>query len=219
VTDLNTSGAIPSPLSERLGALARAAHPELRAACRMIAAGDELALTPTELRPLERSIPSVRRASGAARIVAKALLAELGAPAGVELPRSTSRAPTWPKGFVGSLAHDKEYAAAAVARSTSLRGVGIDIEPALPLPEELLDRIATPGERGQINGDLVLARLLFCIKEAVYKAANPIDGVFLEHHDVEISLASSVVLTSSGHSLRVYTIASPRLIALALLTG
>jgi 4'-phosphopantetheinyl transferase EntD len=219
VTDVNRSGAVPSPLSERLDVLARAAHPELRAACRRIAAGDELALTPAELRPLERAVVSVRRASGAARIVAKALLAELGASAGVELTRSASRAPTWPNGFVGSLAHDKEYAAAAVARATSLRGVGIDIEPALPLPEELLDTIATRSERGQIKGDLVLARLLFCIKEAVYKAANPVDGVFLEHHDVEISLASSVALTSSGHSLRVYTIASPRLIALALLTG
>ena len=220
MTDVNTSGAIPSLLSERLDVLARTAHPELRAACRKIAAGDELALTPAELRPLERSIVSVRRASGAARIVAKTLLAELGASAGVELPRSASCAPLWPPGFLGSLAHDPEYAAAAVARSTSsLRGVGIDIEPALPLPEELLDIIATHSERGQINGDLNLARLLFCIKEAVYKAANPIDGLFLDHHDVEISLESSVALTSSGHSLRVYTIASPRLIALALLTG
>jgi 4'-phosphopantetheinyl transferase EntD len=199
--------------------LARAAHPLLRAACRKIATGDELALTPAELHPLERSIVSVRRASGAARIVGKTLLAELGASAGVELPRSASRAPIWPPGFVGSLAHDGEYAAAAVARSNSLRGVGIDIEPALPLPEELLDMIVTQSERGQINRDLVLARLLFCIKEAVYKATNPFDGVFLEHHDVEISLESSVALTSSGHRLRVYTIASPRLIALALLTG
>jgi 4'-phosphopantetheinyl transferase EntD len=219
VTDDESIGAVRSPLSERLAVLARAAHPGLRAACRKITAGDELALTPAELRPLDRSIDSVRRASGAARIVAKTLLAEFGVSAGVELPRSASRAPIWPPGFVGSLAHDAEYAAAAVARSTSLRGVGIDIEPALPLPEELLEMIATHSERKQINGDLILARLLFCMKEAVYKATHPIDGVFLGHHDVEVSLQSSVALTSSGHSLRVYTIASPRLIALALLTS
>jgi hypothetical protein len=65
-----------------------------------------------------------------------------------------------------------------VAPSTALRGVGIDIEPALPLSDELLDMIATPGERRQINGDLVLARLLFCIKEATYKVTHPIDGLF-----------------------------------------
>jgi len=41
--------------------------------------------------------------------------------------------------------------------------------------------------------------------------------VFLGHHDVEVSLQSSVALTISGHSLRVFTIARPRLIALAVL--
>jgi 4'-phosphopantetheinyl transferase EntD len=57
------------------------------------------------------------------------------------------------------------------------------------------------------------------MKEAVYKATYPIDGMFLEHHDVEIHLTSSVALTNSGHSLRIYAMARPRLIALALLTS
>ena len=168
---------------------------------------------------MERAVTAVRRASGAARIVAKALLAELGAPPEVELPRSASRAPPWPPGFVGSLAHDREFAVAAVAPPASILGVGIDVEPRLPLPEELLDMIATPGEREQLKGDLISARLLFCIKEAVFKATNPVDGVFLEHPDVEVSLTSSVALTSSGHRLRLYTMMRPRLIALALLTS
>ena len=168
---------------------------------------------------MDRAIASVRRASGAARIVAKTLLANLGASPPFELPRSASRAPLWPPGFVGSLAHDDEFAAAAVAPSEAIRGLGIDIEPALPLPEALLDTIATPREREQLNGDLIAARLLFCMKEAVYKATNPIDGLFLEHHDVEVCLSSSVASTRSGHSLRLYSIVRPRLIALALLTS
>jgi len=219
VTDDKSGGAILSPLSERLDVLASGAHPQLRAACREITAGDEFALTPAELLPMGRAVVSVRRASGAARIVAKTLLAKLGAPPGVELPRSASRAPQWPPGFVGSLAHDHEFAVAVVAPAHALRGVGIDIEPALPLPEDLVEMIATHSERKQINGDLVLARLLFCIKEAVYKATHSIDGVFLEHRDVEVSLGSSIALTSSGHSLLVYTVARPRLVALALLTS
>jgi 4'-phosphopantetheinyl transferase EntD len=167
---------------------------------------------------MDRALASVRRASGAARIVAKALLVELGASPGVELPRSPSRAPQWPAGFVGSLAHDREFAAAAVARTPSILGVGIDIEPPLPLPEDLLDMIATPSERQQLKGDLVSARLLFCVKEAVYKAINPIDGVFLEHPDVEVSLESSFALTTTGHKLRIQAMTRPRLVALALLT-
>ena len=219
VSQDESSGGALSQLSDRLNVLASAAHPQLLAACREITFGDEFALTPAELLPMNRTIASVRRKSGAARIVAKTLLAKLGASAGVELPRSTSGAPEWPPDFVGSLAHDGEYAVAAVARATFIRGVGIDVEPALPLPEDLLDMVAAPGERKQLKGDLVSARLLFCIKEAVYKATNPVDGVFLEHHDVEVSLRSAVALTSTGHRLRIYTIARPRLIALALLTS
>jgi 4'-phosphopantetheinyl transferase EntD len=218
VTDNACGDKARSLLSERLNLLARSAHPRLCAACREISAGDEFALTPAELRPMERSIASVRRASGAARIVARGLLAKLGVSPDVELPRSPTRAPQWPQGFVGSLAHDRQFAAAAVAPSTSLRGVGIDIEPAEPLPEDLLETIATRSEQSEINGDLVLARLLFCMKEAVYKATNPLDGVFLEHHDVEVSLTSRVAVTSSGHRLKLYTIARPRLVALALFT-
>ena len=157
--------------------------------------------------------------SRSARIVARALLAKLGASPESELPRSASSAPRWPPGFVGSLAHDDRYAVAAVARASAIRSVGIDVEPPLPLPEDLLDMIATANERRELKGDLVSARLLFCMKEAVYKATHPIDGVFLEHHDVEVRLTDSVAFTKSGHSLLIHTMARPRLIALALLTS
>jgi 4'-phosphopantetheinyl transferase EntD len=219
VTRDQIGAAVPSDLSDKLAILASAAHPELRAGCREIAAGDELALTPAELRPMDRAVASVRRASGAARIVARGLLAKLGASPEVELPRSASGAPQWPPGFVGSLSHDDRFAVAAVARAPTILSVGIDVEPPLPLPEDLLDMVATPSERRQLRGDLVSARLLFCVKEAVYKATHPIDGVFLEHHDVEVRLTNSVASTKSGHSLLIYTMARPRLIALALLTS
>jgi 4'-phosphopantetheinyl transferase EntD len=211
------SNGIFSQLPDRLDAFARA-HPELNAGCRVIAVGDEFALTPAELRPISRSIVSVRRASGAARIVARKLLAQLDAPPPIELPRSTSGAPRWPPGFVGSLAHDDEFAVAVVARSRSVRSVGIDIEPVLPLPEDLLQIVTTPHEREQLDKDLVSARLLFCIKEAVYKATFPVDGVFLEHHDVDVCLTSSIARTSTGRGIRFYAIARPRLVAIAMLT-
>ena len=204
-------------LSCRLAGLAAAAHPGLRAGCRAIAAGDEFALTETELAPMERSIASVRRASGAARILARSLLADLGAPSGVELPRSESGAPRWPPGYVGSLAHDEAFAVAVIAPSRLLRGVGVDVEPATPLPEEVLALVATSWEQKQLHGDLVAARLLFCMKEAVYKTTHPVDGVFLAHGDVEICLGTSIARTRSGHALRVHTANRPRLLALAVL--
>ena len=203
-------------LARELSLLARAVHPELMIGCRVIEIGDETALTPAEAEPLASSILSIRRASGAARIVAKSLLSELSAVCS-DLPKLPSGAPAWPLGFVGSLTHDSPVAVAAVATSQALTSIGIDVEPNEPLPGEILDRVALPAEKKELDGDLVAARLLFCAKEAVYKATNPIDGVFLEHHDVEVCRSSSIARTASGHSLRVYTIEHPRLFALAVL--
>ena len=95
---------------------------------RAIRDGDERAF----FQAAANSSPVVRsrdRASGAARIAARELLAELGANAGAELPRLPSRAPGWPSGLIGSLAHDDAFAIAAVARTADLAALGVDIEP------------------------------------------------------------------------------------------
>jgi 4'-phosphopantetheinyl transferase EntD len=203
-------------LERALASLASRAHGDLRAGCRAIAPGDEHALTPSEAAPLARAIVPVRRASGAARIVARRLLGGLGLPA-VELPRLASGAPAWPAGHVGSLAHDEAFAVAAVAPAGRILGVGIDVEPLLPLPGELLTLVATPAERAQLGGDLIAARLLFCMKEAVYKATHPVDGIFLDHHDVEIRLDACTAATTTGRRLQLHVSRSPRLLALAIL--
>jgi 4'-phosphopantetheinyl transferase EntD len=212
-------GLTNSELSRQLLNLAQQAHPELLAECRSIAAGDEFALTDAEITSIGNAVVSVRRASGAARLVAKELLSKLGSPPNLDLSKSASGAPRWPQGFVGSLAHDREVAVALVAPSRLLRSVGVDVEPTLPLPEHLLDLVATRSEQRQLAGSLVSARLLFCMKEAVYKATHPLDGVLLEHLDVEICLSSSTARTSSGHTLRIYTAEWPRLLALTAIVA
>jgi 4'-phosphopantetheinyl transferase EntD len=153
--------------------------------CREISAGDESALLPEELEAVARSVAKVRRASGAARLVARELLRRAGLPPSA-LRKSMSGAPCWPQGVVGSLAHDDRVAVAAVGRAERIGGLGIDVEPAEPLPAELRDLVTTPQERLFLGTDLHLARVIFVLKEAVYKAVHPIDQIFLEHHDVEI---------------------------------
>jgi 4'-phosphopantetheinyl transferase EntD len=98
--------------------------------------------------------------------------------------------PIWPHGIVGSLAHDSEVAVAALAMRRDYLSLGIDIEPANSLDPELFDMIATAPERQMIQDDPRQGRLLFAIKEAVYKAVYPLDGIFLDHHDVEVSLTA-----------------------------
>lgn len=202
-------------LELQLRALAQAAHPLLRAGCRIIRPGDEAALTAAEAGTMRGAVPAVLRASGAARMVARTLLAASGSP-GAELPRTAGGAPRWPAGFIGALAHDDDVAVAVVAPQGGIAGVGIDVEPALALPADLIDRVATPAERAWLRGDAVAARLVFCIKEAVYKACHPLDGRYLDFHDAEVAADLSQATTSSGRVLRVRASRGARLVALAL---
>ncbi|MDO4901011.1 4'-phosphopantetheinyl transferase [Actinomyces sp.] len=87
--------------------------------------------------------------------------------------------PTWPDGVVGSLSHCLGYRAAAVARAEEVAALGIDAEPNRPLARGVLVRIASPAERENVDElaaalpDVAGDRLLFSIKEAVYKAWFP----------------------------------------------
>jgi 4'-phosphopantetheinyl transferase EntD len=166
-------------------AVRKLGHLDILADCREISVGDEYALFPEELQAVANSVAKVRRASGAARLVARSLLNRVGQPS-CALRKSSSGAPYWPEGFVGSLAHDDHLAVAAVARIERIGGLGIDVEPAEPLPLELRDLVMNQQERRRLGTDLRLARLIFVLKEAVYKAVHPVDLIFLEHHDVEI---------------------------------
>ena len=183
---------------------------------RLISPGDEDALTPEELRGISGSVVERRRASGAARIVARQLLRDLGYPES-PLPRAASGAPIWPAGVTGSLAHDRRVAVAAVATSRDIDALGIDIEPAELLPIDLLDIIATPDERPGIGDDLICGRLLFAAKEAVYKAVYPLDRIFLEHHDVQIDFSKRRGTVRNGRTVELRFCISTHLVALAFL--
>jgi len=141
----------------------------------------------------------------------------MGFAASTPLPKGPSGAPIWPPGIVGSLAHDHRIAVAAVARRAAADALGIDVEPAGPLPADLLDVVATARERLVLYRDPSLGRLLFAAKEAIYKAINPLDGVFLEYHDIEIDLAGRRATTRNGRTLVLHMVCSAHVVVLARL--
>lgn len=104
--------------------------------------------------------------------------------------------PIWPDGFVGSLAHTECYAAAVIARQGDVAALGIDIEPAIPLPEDILDRVLTAGEREWANAVAetipAATRLLLCAKHCVHKVLHPLRGVWLDYHEAVIDVASDL---------------------------
>jgi len=197
-------------------ALEALAPPGVAVGCRQIREGDESALFPEEAEPIRQFVLASRCASGAARRVARDLLARFGHP-DCPLPKSPGGAPVWPRGVVGSLAHDRDFAVAAIGLRRDLTGLGIDVEPAETLPDDLLPIVCTERERAAIAGDALTARMLFAAKEAVYKAVNPIDGVFLDHHDVEVDLAGQRALSRSGRTVAVRLTRVPRILAIAFI--
>jgi len=187
---------------------------------RRIEPGDEAAFVDPDAAATAANLPR-RRASGAARIIARRLLNELGSDAAAALWRSPSGAPLWPTGIAGSLAHDDEWAVAAAALRTglaehSLKGLGVDIEPAVTLPADLVAYVLSDEERRRTGGDGVIGRLIFACKEAVYKAIHPLDGSPLEYDDIEIRLDDSMATLRDGRSLRLFTGGGARLVAVAL---
>ena len=126
-------------------------------------------------------------------------------------------APVWPAGVVGSLAHDPEIAVAAVALRRDFAALGVDVEPAEPLPSELIDIVATLWEKRQLAEDPRSGRLLFAAKEAVYKAVFPLDGTFLDHHNVVVDLSAGKATVRNGRIVDVKCALYPRILALAFL--
>ena len=182
---------------------------------RFITPGDEDALLAPEAPSIASSVVEVRRASGAARIVARSLLARLGHP-DFPVVKDAYGAPVWPEGIVGSMAHDNAVAVAAVGTGGNVLAVGIDVEPAAPLPEDMLDLVATPSELKTLANAPLGSKVLFAAKEAVYKAGYPLDGVFLEFHDIEVDLAARTATTRTGRTVALRYCVSSRIVVVAL---
>ena len=138
-------------------------------------------LFPAEEALVARATEKRRKEFTAGRECARGALSALGVPAAPIL-RGYRGAPQWPDGIVGSIAHCAGYCAAAVARAQDLVTIGLDAEPNAPLPGGVLELISLPAERARLR-ELAAAspgtgwdRLLFCAKEAVYKAWFPLTG-------------------------------------------
>lgn len=149
-------------------------------------------LFPAEQALISHAVAKRRQEFAAGRSCARSALARLGIGAHPILS-GRAGAPVWPVGVVGSITHCAGYAAAAVATTQRVEGIGIDAEPARPLPEGVLDVVATTAERDHLQ--LLRSRypypawdrLLFSAKEATYKFWYPLMGTVLEFGDVEVS--------------------------------
>ncbi|MFD8736182.1 4'-phosphopantetheinyl transferase [Streptomyces sp. NPDC059618] len=165
----------------------------------------EASLYPEELAVLSRAVGKRRREFAAVRVCARRAMEKLGVPPGPVLPGERG-APRWPDGVIGSMTHCDGYGAAALARAADLASLGIDAEPHLALPDDVLDAVALLAESERL--DRLRARepavhwdrLLFSAKESVYKAWFPLTGRWLDFSGADIELAVDPGRTADGLS-------------------
>ncbi|MGN7779171.1 4'-phosphopantetheinyl transferase PptT [Mycolicibacterium sp. 22603] len=156
----------------------------------------ELYDDPPDLTPLPEEAPLVARSVAkrrnefvTVRHCARIALGEIGVPP-VPILKGDKGEPCWPDGVVGSLTHCDGFRGAVVGRQGQVRSVGIDAEPHGVLPKGVLDAISLPVERHEISAlpaELHWDRILFCAKEATYKAWYPLTHRWLGFEDAHIT--------------------------------
>ena len=141
---------------------------------------------------VRRAVPKRRAEFASGRACARAALARLGIH-GYLLAIGPDGAPVWPKSVTGSITHCAGFVGAAVAPRSMFRSIGFDAEGCAPLDPKLAVRVCGPSELewmteipAPISTDW--PKVLFSVKEAVYKCVSPLTGKFLSFHDVAVTV-------------------------------
>ena len=147
-------------------------------------------LLPGEI--LAGTVPARLREFAGGRAAARHALADIGHPP-VAIPRANDRAPLWPAGVTGSIAHAGCVCLAVAARRTAWRAVGIDLEPARPLDVDLWRHVLIDPERSFLGAQStqrqgLLALTIFAAKEAAFKAQYQITDVMLDFTMIRVDL-------------------------------
>jgi 4'-phosphopantetheinyl transferase EntD len=135
-------------------------------------------LVGSEFGLLDGAVPTRQREIIAGRVLARRAMAEIGHPE-LEVGQSLNGAPIWPSGLCGSIAHSASHAAVAIASTSQVRSVGIDIDDGRNLGDAKShigqpDEIKALATHPLVSNDEDAVRLLFSAKEALFKCQSPV---------------------------------------------
>lgn len=154
-----------------------------------------------EFAVIQDSIPRRQREFASGRRAAHEALSMMGAkPTAVG---SASKKPLWPSGIVGSIAHSRSLVAAVVCEEAELAGIGVDVVLRKSVSQKVAQRISLPAEQGGLSAFDHDDRgsVIFGMKEAIYKAANPVTDEYLGFKEVRVQ-HDSVAGTFSAECVR-----------------
>ena len=158
--------------------------PHGRCVILQLAPGEEAPLVGAEVTVAAELGPVRRRDFIAGRTALRSLLGEP-----LPIVSDDRGAPVLPAGWVGSISHKGDRAAALLAPAGG-GFVGVDIEHAAPSRQPIERRILTPSEQARFTSGRDVTRV-FAIKEAIYKAIDPIVRRYVGFTEVEIDDAPS----------------------------
>ncbi len=163
-----------------------------RVACVETTDDHVVTLFPEERAAVAGAVEKRRREFSTARWCARQALRRLDMPPTPIVPGRRG-APSWPAAVVGSITHCAGFRAAAVAHQRDLLTLGIDAEPNEPLSPGVFETISTPDERDEHRmlgkfGSVCWDRMLFSIKESVYKAWYPVTHQFLDFAEATVRI-------------------------------
>lgn len=176
--------------------------------------GCELAdpLWPGEADCIVGAVPRRQREFVSARSAARRAMGELRLPL-ASIGRSKNGAPIWPDGVVGSLSHGAGDSIAVVASRSKVMTLGVDIEAATPLSEDIVDNIVMPEDWAgcldlRSHHSTIWQMVIFSAKEAFYKAYHQLtielvdfDAVSLRFNSDDSRLAGDFRVVARGDLL------------------
>ena len=141
---------------------------------------------------VERAVESRRREFSTGRFLARSLLKDLDVEV-TELLRDEDRVPLWPDRVVGSISHCEELCVVAIAERTRFRGIGVDVEPDEAVKSGVERVVCRESEKAWLSAVTGNERgrrikVIFSVKEAVYKAFYPELRTFWSFQDVETEI-------------------------------
>ena len=120
-----------------------------------------------------------------------------------QIGKSDRGAPIVPRGH-GSIAHKTGPERVVAVAIAAPHLVGIDVERALPPRQAIERRILTPRELARLGPDRRTVALVFAIKEAIYKAVDPVVRRYVGFTEVELDLATRTATTALPFELDVW---------------
>ncbi len=147
---------------------------------------------PEEEALVHEAHPKRRQTFIAGRVCARRVLAELGI-TDSPLLIGNNRAPLWPEGIVGSIAHTEKCCGVVAARQEAVASLGLDIESQSRMHSGLWSEMCNPEELSWLETvphaeRQAMATVIFSAKESLYKCQHPLSSCWVGFMDAAISI-------------------------------